>query len=225
MYVWHPSHGGECWARGLWKHPTRSHCCTAFVRIHYTSRAARRHHRSLAYDCLFSGPDTGGSLSEGKCWSKRNKMGGGKASRLNVQRDALIPRGTDFCRERLGSWLSACGSHYISSSWLSPLLHLPLERDLKDRQRRSVKKEKQDSQDLASQGPDPKCLRPEGGKTGFLFMDLRPWASVPHYSTANEATRLTKKHSSTVAKTRKYVKANFFLFIWFVCVMGKNAIF
>lgn len=71
---------------------------------------------------LFSGPDNGGFTQREEMWriylkkEKEKTTQNGKTSRLNVQRDALIPGGTDFCRERLRSWLSACGSHYISSS-------------------------------------------------------------------------------------------------------------
>lgn len=48
---------------------------------------------------LFSGPDTGGSLRERKCGANKNNTKTNtkqKSSRLNVQRDALIPGGTDF---------------------------------------------------------------------------------------------------------------------------------
>lgn len=70
---------------------------------------------------LFSGPDNGGFTQREEMWRiylkrKKKQHKTKKNSRLNVQRDASIPGGTDFCRERLRSWLSACGSHYVSSS-------------------------------------------------------------------------------------------------------------
>lgn len=36
------------------------------------SQASYSHRRSLAFDCLFSGPDTGGSHREVKCKKKKN---------------------------------------------------------------------------------------------------------------------------------------------------------
>lgn len=45
---------------------------------------------------LFSGPDTGGSLRKCGGYKNNNNNTKQKSSRLNVQRDALIPGGTDF---------------------------------------------------------------------------------------------------------------------------------
>lgn len=78
------------------KCPTRPQCCLLSpcllpaVCVHplmSVSQASYGHHRSLAFDCLFSGPDTGGSFGEKKC-KRGEKQKIIQKSMLNVHKDA-----------------------------------------------------------------------------------------------------------------------------------------
>lgn len=57
------------------------------------SQASYGHRRSLAFDCLFSGPDTGGSLREVKCKKEE------KIQQSECLKGCINPHGTVSQRE------------------------------------------------------------------------------------------------------------------------------
>lgn len=139
MYVWHLSRGGPDgnigWVLVKISHmllllplsPCLFHsvCVDPLMSV---SQASYGHHRRLAFDLSLLWARYRGAHSGKRNICLKKKKRDNKTASWMFTRMYFIHM-AQTSKEKLYSWLSASGSHYISSSWLSPLLHLPLEQD------------------------------------------------------------------------------------------------
>lgn len=132
-------------------------------------QASYGHRRSLAFDCLFSGPDTGGSLREVKCKKEEEKKKRKTASWMF--KGCTNPHSTDSQREIMQLVVSAWKSlHFIflTEPPAAPTSQTgPAYQDLNGRQQRPLKNPQ--TWELANQGPNPSAWG-QGEKAGFVFI-------------------------------------------------------
>lgn len=121
------------------------------------SQASYGHRRSLAFHCLFSGPETGGSLREVKCktWKKKKK----NKWQVECSEGCINPHSTASQREIMQLVVSAWKSlHFIFliEPPAAPTSQAePAYQDLKGRHHRIGHLKTHNKSGLANQGPSP----------------------------------------------------------------------
>lgn len=118
------------------------------------SQASYSHRRSLAFDCLFSGPDTGGSLREVKCNKEEEEE---EKKEVDYSEGCINPQCTDSQREIMqlvvNKWKSLHFIFLIEPPAAPTSQAGPAYQDLKGQQQRPLKNPQQSG--LANQGPNP----------------------------------------------------------------------
>lgn len=123
------------------------------------SQASYGHHGSLAFDCLFSGPDSGGSLRDVKrkkikpaSWMFRGML---ESTKRNY---AVGCQRADVITFHLPDWAPRC--IYLSSRTSLSGPKRPTAAAAKNPQQSG----------LANQGPKSQVPEAKGGKAGFVFL-------------------------------------------------------